>query len=376
MIADVIIAGGGLAGLTSAIHLSKSGLKVLIIEKSAFPKHKVCGEYLSREVLPYLEWLGIDLLAQKPALISRVQISTPGGKSIETLLPLGGIGISRFSLDHLLLEKALSQGCVLLQDTVLGIKQQDAGFEVSTVANGTFYARNALGAFGKRSNLDVELNRSFRNMASGWLGVKCHYKADFPDDLVAVHHFKGGYCGVSQVENGVVNICYLATYADFKRFKNIHAFQENVLNLNPHLNRILKSCEPLFDEPLSIGQVSFAGKEKVESGILMLGDAAGLIHPFCGNGMAIAIHTAKIASELISEQLHSGLTIPELNRRYIRLWDQNFSARIRISKIWASVIRHELASDLLLLSLTRLPFILPQLIKQTHGRLMSIPSAC
>ena len=57
---QVIIIGGGLAGLVNAIHLGKKGINVLLIEKNEYPKHKVCGEYISKEVLPYLSYLGID----------------------------------------------------------------------------------------------------------------------------------------------------------------------------------------------------------------------------------------------------------------------------------------------------------------------------
>ena len=79
---DVIIIGGGLAGLTNAIHLSKSIHRVLLIEKNSYPKHKVCGEYISNEVLPYLNSLGIDPIKVGAKQISKVQISTTKGNLI------------------------------------------------------------------------------------------------------------------------------------------------------------------------------------------------------------------------------------------------------------------------------------------------------
>ena len=79
---DVIIIGGGLAGLTTAIHLSKYGLKVTLIERNKYPKHKVCGEYISNEVLPYLEWLGLKIQDLKPSIISKMEFSTLTGKII------------------------------------------------------------------------------------------------------------------------------------------------------------------------------------------------------------------------------------------------------------------------------------------------------
>src|SRR3954467_1186970 len=108
---DVIIAGGGLAGLTSAIHLSRAGLHVTIVEKHPYPIHKVCGEYISNEILPYLQWLGADPAVLEPARINRVCISSVSGKSVETGLPVGGFGVSRYSLDQFLMQQALNNGC-------------------------------------------------------------------------------------------------------------------------------------------------------------------------------------------------------------------------------------------------------------------------
>jgi hypothetical protein len=73
--------------------------------------------------------------------------------------------------------------------------------------------------------LDIKLKRSFIQKQSHWLGVKAHYKLDFPEDYVGLHHFKGGYCGVSKIENNLVNICYLANYETFNN-KSIEDYQK------------------------------------------------------------------------------------------------------------------------------------------------------
>ena len=119
---DVIIVGGGLAGLSSAIHLSKYNLKVLLIEKNNYPKHKVCGEYISNEVLPYLNYLGIDVFSLGAQKIKRFELSTPKSKLLKSNLSLGGFGISRYVLDHALYEKAKSESVQILQDIVTDIQ--------------------------------------------------------------------------------------------------------------------------------------------------------------------------------------------------------------------------------------------------------------
>src|SRR3970040_3019814 len=93
---DVVIIGGGLAGLTSAIHLSKSGLKVTLIEKNEYPKHKVCGEYISNEVSPYFQWLGLKIFDLQPSLISKMEFSTAKGKIFSGVLSLRGFVITLY----------------------------------------------------------------------------------------------------------------------------------------------------------------------------------------------------------------------------------------------------------------------------------------
>ena len=76
---DVVIIGGGLAGLAGAVHLSKQGLQVILIEKTAYPRHKVCGEYISNEILPYLNWLDIDVSELHPTAISNFEFTAQNG---------------------------------------------------------------------------------------------------------------------------------------------------------------------------------------------------------------------------------------------------------------------------------------------------------
>ena len=92
---EIIIIGGGLAGLTAAIHLSKNGFDVTVIEKNNYPRHKVCGEYISNEVLPYFTGLGIDIQSLQPTIIDTLEFSDCNGRRITAKLPLGGFGVSR-----------------------------------------------------------------------------------------------------------------------------------------------------------------------------------------------------------------------------------------------------------------------------------------
>ncbi|SHF97862.1 NAD(P)/FAD-dependent oxidoreductase [Pedobacter caeni] len=366
---DILIAGGGLAGLTAAIHLLKSGFPVTLIEKNTYPQHKVCGEYISNEVVPYLEWLGLDISSLSPARINRFQLSTIAGKQLEAVLPLGGFGISRYVLDAFLYEHALERGCQFICETVTDISFAQEEFQVKLGNKQVLRAKIVIGAYGKRDALDQKLSRSFIQRKSPWLAIKAHYEGAFPDDLVALHNFDGGYCGVSKVENNRINICYLVDYASFKRYKSIPEHRMQVLYKNEHLRKLFENSRILFEDPLVISQISFERKTAVWNNILMIGDTAGLIHPLCGNGMAMAIHSAKICAESVIDYLE-GRTISrhKMESNYQNLWELHFNKRLRAGKIISGILRKRQLSDKLLRILMKLPSLLRLLIKQTHGK--------
>lgn len=369
---DVIIIGGGLAGLTGAIHLSKKGLNVTLIEKSEYPRHKVCGEYISNEILPYLLWLDIEVSQMDPEKISTFEFTTQNGKIARTKLPLGGFGISRYTLDNILYQKALSNGCTIIKETVTDISFDNDEFSV-IIPNQILSAKLVLGAFGKRSNIDQFLSRDFITKKSPWLAVKAHYSGNTPDDVVALHNFNGGYCGVSKVENDIINICYLADYATFKKYKNIEEYQKNVLYKNKQLKSVFENCALLFDKPLTISQISFDKKQPVENHILMIGDSAGLIHPMCGNGMAMAIHSAKIASEMILDYCIGEIESREmLEKNYAKQWKKHFGKRLFMGRLLSQILTNKTITNAFVGIVAAMPILLSQIIKQTHGKSIAV----
>jgi flavin-dependent dehydrogenase len=367
----IVIIGGGLAGLTAAIHLSKIGLKVTLIEKNEYPKHKVCGEYISNEILPYFKWLSLNISDLNPTQIISLNFSTTDGKTIQCDLPLGGFGISRYALDQFLYKKAVDSGCKIIQDNVEDIVYANDSFTISTCNNTVIESDIVIGAFGKRSNIDQKMQRSFIRKKSHWLAVKAHYSGEYPNDLVGLHNFEGGYCGVSKVENNILNVCYLADYDTFKKFKNIEEYQNQVLSKNPNLKLIFKNSKLLFDKPLTISQISFDEKKTVENHILMIGDTAGLIHPLCGNGMAMAIHSAKILSELIEKMYQGDIkSRKELEKKYNDEWNFNFKNRLKFGRFLSFLLRKQKVSSVLMKILIKFPSLMPIIIKRTHGKLI------
>jgi len=372
---DILIIGGGLAGLTAALHLQKEGLQVVLIEKNEYPQHKVCGEYISNEVLPYLKWLDAEPAILKPALIGRLKFSTVAGKSITAKLPLGGFGISRYALDNFLYEKFNSKGGQVITDRVTGVFTEKNNFLTALASGKKISAAQVIGAYGKRSGLDLKMQRNFMQVKSPFLAVKAHYEGEFEPDLVALHNFNGGYCGVSKVEEQKINICYLADYSTFMKYKSISSYQEKVLYQNKALQQIFESSRLLFEKPLTISQLSFGAKEAVLDHILMIGDTAGLIHPLCGNGMAMAIHSAKICSELLVQFFKGTIkTRAMLEQQYTAAWNHHFKSRLRTGTALSALLRKEKLSNMMMTAMVNIPAILPMIIRKTHGKTLTTPS--
>ncbi len=246
---DIVIIGGGLAGLTIALHLSNNNCKVCLIEKNEYPHHKVCGEYVSNEVLPYLQSLGIDPLSVGAKKISKFEITDTKGIPVNANLPLGGFGLSRYAFDNLLYQ-SLKNKATIVFDTVEKVDFNEKQFTILTQRKDVYKADFVVGSFGKRSNIDSFLKRDFMKQNSSWLAVKNHFEYDFPDDTVALHNFKGGYCGLSKTETNAVNACYLTTFKSFKKYGEIENFQKQELSKNPFLEKFFNEAKPIFKKPL------------------------------------------------------------------------------------------------------------------------------
>ncbi len=298
-------------------------------------------------------------------------LSSVSGKSTQLSLDLGGFGVSRYQFDLFLYEKAKEAGVTFLLDTEVDeILFADDEFVIKTDTQ-SLAASIAIGAFGKRSKLDNSLDRSFFKKRSPYVGVKYHIRTQHPANLIALHNFIGGYCGISNVEDGKTNLCYLTHRDNIKRFKNIHEMEENILFQNPKLKYVFKNSEFLFEKPETINEISFETKEPVWNHVLMSGDAAGMITPLCGNGMAMAIHSAKILSDLIKKHIEKKIFIREqLEKEYTHAWNKIFAKRLWIgrliqNRLFGSAFTSNLAIKLAVYSKP----IARAIIKNTHGEI-------
>ncbi|WPU93957.1 NAD(P)/FAD-dependent oxidoreductase [Mucilaginibacter sabulilitoris] len=369
---DVIVVGGGLAGLFNAILLNRAGLRVTVIEKKSYPMHRVCGEYISNEVIPFLNKLDIDLEPLQVARINRLEVTAVSGTKLSQKLDLGGFGLSRFTFDHLLYQKAVAEGVSVLTSTrVEDIRFVDNHFEVTT-PDGILTAPLVIGSFGKRSNLDQKLKRPFFYKRSPFLAVKFHLKMDFPDDLIQLNNYKDGYCGVSKTDGDRYCMCYMAHRDDLRKYGTLQALEENVIRKNQYLDDIFRNAEFLLDKPEVINEISFEKKSPVEDHILMSGDTAGMIAPLCGNGMTMAIHSAKILSEKIINHYRSDKFTPDnraaLEADYSQSWNNQFARRLWTGRQLQRLFGNNTTTALTLNALKVMPPVSRFLISKTHGK--------
>ncbi len=370
---DVAIIGGGLAGLSLSIQLARQGQKVILLEKETYPFHKVCGEYISMESWPFLQSLGVPLEDMQLPRIQKLMVTAPDGTVLNGVLPLGGFGISRYRLDSMLKDIAVKAGVNVQENCkITDVNYRNELFELASV-KGKFKSRVCCGSYGKRSNLDVKWKRRFTRDNSKKLnqyaGIKYHIETDFPADTIALHNFKNGYCGISRIEDGKYCLCYLTHTSNLKdNNQSIEKTEELVLSTNPHLKALFANSRKLFSRPVSIAQVSFQQKTQVEDHVLLLGDAAGMITPLCGNGMSMALHASKIAAAHITQFLHQKIDRHTMETGYTEEWKKQFSRRLLFGRVIQYFFGKNWMTNFFIRLMKMTPGLTSWLISQTHGK--------
>ncbi|MCI0710777.1 MAG: NAD(P)/FAD-dependent oxidoreductase [Chloroflexi bacterium] len=331
---DVAIVGGALAGCSAAIHLARHGFSVAIFEAKAYPHHKVCGEFLSPECEVMLNELGV--MADLDSLLKRIdtaEITAPDGTTWTTRFPGEALGITRYRLDHVLAEHAAHAGVSVFEKSPVSAIEGGLadGFTLHT-PNAAFHTRAVIAAYGKRSNLDRTLNRPFLNKPQPFVALKNHFIGPALPRRIELHVFPGGYCGMSEVEDGLTNVCLLVRQDTFQKHSGspkIEDFIRWMMTQNPRLQQWLEQAQQVHSQWLSIAQVPFVRKEVIHNDIVMTGDAAGLITPLAGNGMSMALHGGKLAACYVGDYLRGDVTALDA---YALHWQKTFGGRLRMGR--------------------------------------------
>lgn len=367
---DVVIIGGGLAGLTLAIQLADAGHSCVLFEKNKYPFHKVCGEYISLESKDFLERLGLNIPAMNLPVITKLQVSSPSGKLLKHQLDLGGFGISRYLLDDELVKIARKKGVTVLDDCrVTDIKFESEQFLIAS-SKGNFSSGICIGSWGKKSNLDTKFrNTSSSRKKRNYVGIKYHIHLDFPSDRIELHNFENGYCGISKIEGDQYCLCYLTDAENLKKYKgDIREMEKQVLMKNPFLKKYFSEAKFLFEEPLAISNITIGYKGAVDQHVLMVGDSAGNIAPLSGNGMSMAMRSSFHLNALLAQYFKKEISRKELELQYEQFWKKQFKGRVEFSAFLQKLLKQTFSTNLAIGILKGLPFLRNLVVKSTHGK--------
>jgi flavin-dependent dehydrogenase len=348
---DAVVVGAGPAGSSAAAVLAGLGRAVLLLEKDAFPRHKVCGEFLSADALVSLERIGAReaVEGESAERMSRGALHLSTGRTVTFRLPATALGISRFTLDDVLARRASEAGAdVRFTARVLAAEPlARKEFRVRFVHRQTEREVDALaviGAWGRWDALDRTLERGFLARRSRFYGWSRDFGGDagFLRGEVRLYLFPGGYCGLSRVENGAVNLAGVVSEEVRKRARGAwSSVVEWARHGNARLDSDLARLEPGPIGFLGTGPVFFTRKPPTENGLLMAGDAAGVIDPFSGEGQASALASGILAAESAERLLSGELSREECARAYAEEWRRRFARRFA----WSAAFRRLILSQ-------------------------------
>ena len=311
---DLIIAGAGPAGCACAITAARSGARVLLLDKDRFPRHKVCGEFVSPEALGLLEWLlETRTFGSRPELpCSRIFFAD----RIATL-PISppALSIMRFDLDAELLKAARKAGAHAEEGATITRVDEGRVFTVVT-ADKTFTARAVVNASGRWSQLKQQPAGTEK-----WLGLKAHFREADPARSMDLYFFDGGYCGVSPVRENVINACCLVR-ADVARSL------DEVLARHPALWRRSRDWQAVI-APLSTSGMHFQVPQTEAGGMLLAGDAAAFIDPFAGDGISLALHSGTLAGQALAPFLQGKTSLAQAREDYRRNYRRHLAPALR-----------------------------------------------
>ena len=364
---DVIVIGGGPAGTSAAITCAGSGARGLLLERGRYPRHKVCGEFVSAESLDLL----VDLLAPLPAWslsdairIPRLQMFLDGRK-LQAPVDPPAASISRWDLDAALWDSAERCGVDSRQQTSVQSISGTGPFLVETSA-GEFESRAVINASGRWSNLN-SVPSGIQNHPAKWLGLKGYFSETSAPASADLYFFDGGYCGVQQTGltnevdgSGRVNACAMVR-ADVARTL------PEVFACHPVLHERSRGWRPLSD-PVSTSPLVFHKPQPERDGILMAGDAAAFIDPFVGDGISLALRSGRLAGECLLPFFAGTISLPEAAIDYRAIYERRLTPVFRTSsKIRRMLGLSQTVRRSILRVLERAPAITRYLVSKTRA---------
>ena len=327
---DLIVIGAGPAGCLTAIDAARNGASVLLLERGRFPRHKVCGEFVSAESLHLLGQLLAPeyrtLISNAPR-IAQARIFSDGAEIPAEIDPAAA-SIARHDLDFALWRSALQAGVdAREQCKVQSVERTAQGFKVST-ATESFQGRSLVNATGRWSFLTSAPIRT-RSARHRWVGLKAHFREPDAPGSVDLYFFPGGYCGVQPVtapQNGsgaIINACAMVR-------ADVATNLSQVFAAHPALHARSSAWEPAMPQ-VSTSPLVFHEPEPVQDGMLQAGDSATFVDPFIGDGISLALQSGNLAARCLRPFFQDECSLQQASANYARLYRQQLAPVFRAS---------------------------------------------
>jgi menaquinone-9 beta-reductase len=347
---DVAIAGAGPAGTSAAIQLAMAGARVLLIEEKKFPRAKLCGEFISPECLAHFKRLGVmeQMSVAGGVAVTETVFYSRRGNSVAVPSEwfksgTQALGLSRSEMDHQLLQRAKSAGVMVLEEAhasrLLYERKDVRGIAVKTgAATQDYRAVVTIDATGRTRALARHLDppRANRRKPNTLVAFKVHLEnTRLADGACEIYFYKRGYGGLSGVEEGLSNLCFIVAAEDVRRYgSNPEVILREVVMKNSRAAYTL--AEARTHTPwLSVSLESFGRRTLAPAaGLLTVGDAAAFIDPFTGSGMLMALESGQVAAEIIARNLahlRQGRGFESLANDYRAEYRRQFESRLRVS---------------------------------------------
>lgn len=361
---DTMVIGGGPAGSAAACGLARDGHDVMLIERTATPHHKVCGEFLSADTQILLQRLGVDALALGAAPVAEIALYTCS-RSLTSTLPFRGLSLSRYRLDAALMQQAQFSGAQLHRGVAArAVRREASGWSVVCDNGHTIGCRNLVVATGKLGLRGIDDKRDHSRV-----GMKMHLRPSSAlhrtlEGRVELYFLNAGYAGLELVEDGVANLCMVLPRETTGRSGAIWpVLRDRLTTALPELAKRLADAEPLWEKPQAVACPGGGHlHHESDAAAYRVGDRLAHIPPFTGDGLAIALGSAALAVE----HIRRGLS-PD---RYLAAARDLTAGPIQLASVISRLASHRFSRNLMIAAAARSPALIGSIVRRTRLRWM------